>query len=157
MPWGVLVRESVTATTLFGHTVILGCDPGAPASARSEVRRFLQRAQTSSEELEDAELVAGALVADSVRKADGELSMTVVLDVGWVTITVDDDAQLLPIPPPGRTPFDLDPVERIAHSWGFLRTPRGRQLWARIPVGAASRTDDDHGHGPGAPARLRAG
>lgn len=116
--------------------------PSAPAAARSAVREALDGLDVDDGRVEDAALVTGVLVTHSVSHAHTKLRVTVEPTAESVTVRVEDSSQELPIPPWDQGAYSLDLVERIAQSWGFLRTDGGRQLWATVMYDWDRAADD---------------
>jgi hypothetical protein len=117
------------------------------ASAPASARRLVQRSGTGwgwpAGLVDDAALVAGALVLNSVRQARSPLRLTVISGGRAVLVEVEDSCVLFPLAgrPAGmhRDGYGLDLVHRIAEAFGFVQHPDGRRLWARIVEAGTAR------------------
>lgn len=116
----------------------------APASARQLVVRSALSWGLPARLVDDAALVAGALVLESVRQARSPLRLTVHSGDLAVMVEVEDACVLFPMAAglsgTGRGRYGLELVHRVAEAFGFVRRPGGRRLWARIVDVSASMT-----------------
>ena len=84
----------------------------------------------------DAALVAGVLVTDSMGQTQGGGPwLQVELGAHAVTLRVEDTSTALPVHgSEGRVAggYDLDILGRLVDTWGFSRTSTGRQVWALL-------------------------
>ncbi len=121
--------------------------PGAlaPASARRWVFQLGMSWGLPQQQVEDAALVAGALVLHSVRQAGSPMRLALVWTEAGMLVEVEDACTafpVVPLPPAtgGRGPdgLGLDLVRRVAQAFGFTCLPGGRQIWARV----AAATDN---------------
>ena len=114
--------------------------PGAlaPASARRWVFQIGTNWGLSLRLIEDAALVAGAIVLHSVRQAGSPLCLSLLPTEDTVLIEVEDACTAFPTVSTGcdrcrgREGLGLDLVHRVAQAFGFTRLPDGRQVWARV-------------------------
>jgi len=117
-------------------------EPTSASAVRRELALDLDLHGVDEESIEAATLVASELVGNAVRHAGigdgGEL------DVGWtlgrheVYIRVDDPSRQLPVrryptpeAPNGR---GLAIIDALSSAWGTEPRPRGKRVWARVPV-----------------------
>ena len=105
----------------------------APADARRLIRQVGSRWALPPSLVENAALVAGALVLESVRQARSPLRLTATRIASAVVIQVEDSCVSFPHACE-RAALGLEVVGRVAAAYGFVRRPAGRQLWARLDV-----------------------
>ena len=115
--------------------------PGAlaPALARRWVFQIGMGWGLPQLQVEDAALVAGALVLHSVRQAGSPMRLALVWTEAGVLVEVEDACTafpVVPLPAPtggrGSEGLGLDLVRRVAQAFGFTCLPGGRQIWARV-------------------------
>ena len=119
--------------------------PGAlaPASARRWVFQIGMSWGLPQRQVEDAALVAGALVLHSVRQAGSPMRLALVWTEAGVLVEVEDACTAFPVVPlpaatggRGSEGLGLDLVRRVAQAFGFTCLPGGRQVWARVAAAA---------------------
>ena len=118
--------------------------PGAlaPASARRWVFQIGMSWGLPQRQVEDAALVAGALVLHSVRQAGSPMRLALVWTEAGMLVEVEDACTAFPVVPlpatgdRGPEGLGLDLVRRVAQAFGFTCLPGGRQMWARVAAAA---------------------
>jgi two-component sensor histidine kinase len=119
-------------------------DPANAAVVRRSIAADLSGRAIAPAAIDDVVLVASELVSNAVMHATDRYDGS--LDVGWdiqadhVLIRVVDNNPDLPRQ---RSTNDTDTrgrglsiVAALALDWGVQRTASGKQVWARVPIGA---------------------
>jgi two-component sensor histidine kinase len=117
-------------------------DPASAAVVRHELTADLLRLHVIPSSIDDVVLVASELVANAIRHAAPvsarKIAVTWDFEDGGIVVRVEDGS---PTPPQRRPTGSRQPdgrglaiVEAIAAEWGVEPTPRGKCVWARVPV-----------------------
>lgn len=105
---------------------------GAPAAARRLVREFAFGLPDRA--IDDAALVAGDLVRNSVFQARSTIEFTLRIEPTALVVRVCDRQGLTP----GDDEFAFGLIESVlsaaAENWGSEPLPRGRALWAAVRI-----------------------
>jgi anti-sigma regulatory factor (Ser/Thr protein kinase) len=118
----------------FMVDVLLPADPRACSEARARLERL--RSRVGDQIVEDAELLASELVANSVRhsglRASGEVHLQAELDPDRIVVRVSD-------PGPGFRPGPGKPVSRpFGGGWGLVLLDRIAERWGVEPSSSAN-------------------
>jgi anti-sigma regulatory factor (Ser/Thr protein kinase) len=113
------------------------------ALVRHSIADDLAARAVAPDSIEDVVLVASELVGNAVLHTDqgpGKLSVAWDVEPGAVVVRVADPSDELPRRRTSHADATsgrgLAIVAAIASDWGVLRGGRGKQVWARVPVGA---------------------
>jgi len=117
-------------------------DPASAAVVRHELMGDLHRLHVDPACIDDVVLVASELVANAIRHASPvsarRIDVTWDFDAEGIVIRVEDGSTALPErrATTSRTTYGrgLAIVESLASAWGFEHTPRGKRVWARVPI-----------------------
>jgi hypothetical protein len=137
-------RPAIIATDHGRLEALLPAGPGAPATARAALTRWLT-GQVPGDVLDNARLLASELVTNSLGKADrsleASLRVAVQLKDGALRVDVRDPENGGPPAAPARKrareDFGFDLVELLATRWGADHTS-GTHLW--FEMDAVART-----------------
>ena len=128
--------------------VELSVQPRAAAMARQAVQEVLDRWQVPPARVEDAELIASELVANTLRHGRQPMELSLALATDALTVAVLDHSTTLPHmlhasvwDERGR---GLPIVATLAQTWGVHAVPGGKQVWACLPVDMAAGTARPH-------------
>jgi two-component sensor histidine kinase len=126
---------------LFRH------EPASAALVRHRIAADLTTSGVSSDSVDEVALVVSELVGNAIRHARPSAAGT--LQVDWdiddtsgLIVRVADPSDATPQP---RTPTADEPggrglaiVAAVAEEWGYRRSERGKEVWARVPIRSAS-------------------
>ena len=138
----------MTETPPVRYVETLPAGPGAPATARAALTRWLT-GQVPGEVLADARLLASELVANSAVTAEpleeGSLQFAVQLKGGALRVDVRGPAESTDAPAaPAREPgggLGLQLVEALATRWGADRSG-GTHLWFEVDAERRATSSD---------------
>ena len=115
-------------------------EPASASTVRHELIADLEARGVCADAVDVAALVASELVGNAVRHTTQDRD----LDVHWsisadeVYFSVEDPSPVLPRPyvaDSGATGGrGLMIIEALTSAWGFEPTPRGKRVWARVPL-----------------------
>lgn len=118
-------------------TVTLRASASGPRAARRLVRRACLAREVLRATAEDAAIVAGALVANSIRQTRKPVTLHVATSEEAVTVRVKDQGlttrnECLPADAAlGASPF-WNLIRRYSASYGYRSEPGARQAWALL-------------------------
>lgn len=126
-------------------TLLVPHEPVSAARVRHAIFDDLEAHGIDRESIDSVVLIASELMANAVRHADaGQQGLRVSweLDADAVRVDVADEDPDIPsprIPQPSEAGGrGLTIVDALSYEWGFDRLPRGKRVWARIPVHVTS-------------------
>jgi hypothetical protein len=129
-------KQTQPAEVAFTEMVLLRWGRLAPRSARRFVRQACTRGAVAARVADNAVLVAGELVAISVKQTRSSVELKVEIRDGSVTVSVHDESDLFPFPLRAQGPAghyrSTDIVHRLSCSWGFVRDKTRRVVWAMV-------------------------
>jgi anti-sigma regulatory factor (Ser/Thr protein kinase) len=120
----------------------------APVLARRFVRQVCAEQHVTSAITDDAALLGGELVANSVRDRARFVDVAVRLDEDTITVTVRDDghvARLVSQLEGSATTRTFDLVRRLAQSWGVSADRYGQEFWFTLRQPGAESSDSHSG------------
>lgn len=117
-------------------------EPTSTSAVRRELTADLQLHGVAPDDVDAVNLVASELVGNAIRHAG--IAGDTELDISWavgddeVYFVVEDPSATLPEQRfPGRDATSgrgLTIVAALSVDWGAEPTPRGKRVWARVPV-----------------------
>lgn len=127
-------------------------DVGAPRQARVDVEAMLRAADADGAAVASALVVLSELVANAIRHARTEVTVSAIVDGGILRLeVVDRDTR-----PPALMGIDSDStsgrglhiVAGLSRDWGWQTADAddgvaGKVVWAEVPLDACARFDED--------------
>jgi anti-sigma regulatory factor (Ser/Thr protein kinase) len=127
--------------------LVVNHDPANAAVVRHSIAADLADHAVTPERIDDVVLVASELITNAVVHtagpgAEDDLDVTWELQPDCVVIKVLDTNPDLPHVRTTKASDTrgrgLSIVAALALDWGVRRTPGGKQVWARVPIGSAN-------------------
>ncbi|HZZ97011.1 MAG TPA: ATP-binding protein [Jatrophihabitantaceae bacterium] len=117
-------------------------EPTSASAVRRELALDLELHGFDDESVDTVTLVASELVGNAIRHAGiadhGELDVGWTVGAGEVYLSVEDPSSELPrrryVTPDSPGGRGLAIVEALTAEWGVDLTPRGKRVWAKLPV-----------------------
>lgn len=110
---------------------------GAPAAARRLVRELAFGLPDRA--IDNAALVAGELVRNSVFQSRSTVEFTLCVEDGLLVVRVCDRQTISPDGHEFAFGRSHAVLSAAAETWGFEPLPRGRALWANVRIDAQAR------------------
>jgi anti-sigma regulatory factor (Ser/Thr protein kinase) len=112
------------------------CQPESVAGARQFVRELLS--EEPREIVEAAELMTSELATNSVRHADSDFELAILLSREEIRVEVSDRGQGQPVPrsptPQEQSGRGLQIVQALSKDWGITPSPGGKLVWFTLPL-----------------------